>query len=46
MNEASTIKPPFERRQQIIDVAEKICREQGLQKMSLRGIAKKIVLVT
>lgn len=30
------------RKQQIIDVAANICREEGMQKMSLRGVAKKV----
>jgi AcrR family transcriptional regulator len=42
MSSSSKTKPVFDRRQQIIDVAAKVCREQGLQKMSLRGVAKQI----
>jgi len=42
MNEPLKIKPYFDRRQQIVEVAGNICREQGLQKMSLRGVAKEI----
>lgn len=42
MNEPIKIKHIFDRRQQIVDVAANICREQGLQKMSLRGVAKEI----
>jgi len=42
MNPSSQTKPGINRKQEIIEVAARHCRELGLQKMSLRGVAKEI----
>lgn len=42
MKPSSQTKSGINRKQEIIEVAARLCREQGLQKMSLRGVAKEI----
>jgi AcrR family transcriptional regulator len=42
MKNSSKTKSGINRKQEIIEVAARLCREQGLQKMSLRGVAKEI----
>ena len=42
MSSSSTSNSGINRKQQIVDVAANLCREQGLQKLSLRGVAKEV----
>ena len=42
MKSSPQTKSAIKRKQEIIEVAARHCREQGLQKMSLRGVAKEV----
>jgi AcrR family transcriptional regulator len=42
MKKIPQTKRGINRKQEVIEVAARLCREQGLQKMSLRGVAKEV----
>jgi AcrR family transcriptional regulator len=42
MKKSSQTRRGINRKKEIIEVAARLCREQGLQKMSLRGVAKEV----